>query len=436
MIARRLYTALLWLLLPLLPLRLWLRGRRQPEYREHWRERFGIYRSAGGRRAIWIHAVSVGETRAAQPLIARLLAAYPMHRIVLTHMTPTGRATARELFASHADRVASAYLPYDYPFAVRRFVDHFAPEFGLIMETELWPNLIAQCASRKLPLLLVNARLSERSARGYRRLGVLTREALGALAAVGAQTGADAQRLQALGATRVEVTGNLKFDIAPGNEQLVLGEALRECWGARPVLLCASTREGEEALILAALEQAGGDFLTVIVPRHPQRFDEVAQLIAARGFAMQRRSEFASTRTSTGTSPRAALRAETRIVLGDSMGELFAYYAAADVAFVGGSLLPLGGQNLIEPCAVGAPVLIGPHTHNFLEATEQAIAAGAAMRVADANALIARTRELLADPLARQAMSEAGRRFATAHSGATERTLKLIARSLSGADAK
>ena len=420
--ARRLYTAVLWLLLPLIPLRLWLRGRRQPEYRQHWHERFGRYTLAGGGRTIWIHAVSVGETRAAQPLVARLLAAYPMHRIVLTHMTPTGRATARELFGGHADRVASVYLPYDFPFAVRRFADHFAPDLGLIMETELWPNLIAEYASREVPLLLVNARLSERSARGYRRLGALTREAFGRLTAVGAQTQADGQRLRALGATGVEVTGNLKFDIAPGSEQLALGEALREHWGARPVLLCASTREGEEALILATLERAGGDFLTVIVPRHPQRFDEVARLIVARGIAMQRRSE------------DAVVRPGTRVVLGDSMGELFAYYAASDVAFVGGSLLPLGGQNLIEPCAVGTPVLIGPHTHNFLEAAEQAIAAGAARRVADADALIAEARALFADRAARRAMSEAGRHFATTHSGATERTLKLIARSLPGPD--
>lgn len=418
--ARTLYTALLWLLLPLIPLRLWLRSRRQPEYRAHWRERFGDYTLAGGMATIWIHAVSVGETRAAQPLVQRLLAEYPAHRILLTHMTPTGRAAAGELFGANP-RVASVYLPYDYPFAVRRFLDRFAPAAGLIMETELWPNLIAICHARRMPLLLVNARLSARSARGYQRLAALTREALGKLTAIGAQTGADAQRLRALGATKVEVTGNLKFDVTPGDALLALGRQLRERWGARPVLLCASTREGEEALILDALANADGGFLTVIVPRHPQRFDDVAQLIAARGMPFRRRSD------------SGAICDDRRIVLGDSMGELFAYYAAADVAFVGGSLLPLGGQNLIEPCAVGTPVLIGPHTYNFLEAAEQAIAAGAARRVSDARDLVAQAQALLADPAARRAMGGAGRQFASAHAGATARTVDLIARSLAAA---
>lgn len=422
--ARALYTAVLWLLLPLIPLRLALRGRRQPEYREHWGERFGHYQAGARRPTIWIHAVSVGETRAAQPLIRRLLERYPDHHVLLTHMTPTGRATARELFANDADRVSSVYLPYDFPFAVRRFLDRFEPDFGLVMETELWPNLIAECASRKLPLLLVNARLSERSARGYRRLGGLTKEALGSLAAIGAQTSADAQRLRDLGAEKLDVTGNLKFDITPGSEQIALGKILRERWAERPVLLCASTREGEEALILDALERNAFDALTVVVPRHPQRFDAVAQLLATRGIAMQRRSD------------DSAIRADTRVVLGDSMGELFAYYAAADVAFVGGSLLPLGGQNLIEACSVGTPVLIGPHTFNFLDAAKQAIGAGAARRVVDADDMIACAKALLADAPARQIMRQAGMRFATAHAGATERTLSLISRCLAGIDAK
>lgn len=416
--ARALYTALLGLVSPLIPLRLWWRSRRQPEYRAHWRERFFGDAPAAPTPTIWIHAVSVGETRAAQPLVRRLLADYPAHRIVLSHMTPTGRATAQELFAPHAARVTSVYLPYDFPFALRRFLARVRPDFGLVMETELWPNLIAECAGRGLPLLLVNARLSARSARGYRRLGALAREALRSLAAIGAQTEADAQRLRELGASRVEVTGNLKFDAAPDAAQLALGTRLRARWGVRPVLLCASTRDGEEAAILDALARRAADFLTVIVPRHPQRFDEVARLAAARGLALQRRSA------------DEAIRADTRIVLGDSMGELFAYYAAADLAFVGGSLLPLGGQNLIEACAVGTPVLIGPHTYNFLEASEQAVAAGAARRATDADDLIAQARTLFADAATRQAMGEAGRRFAGAHAGATARTLALLTRTL------
>lgn len=413
-LARALYNLLLWLLLPLIPLRLLWRGRRQPDYRAHWGERFAGNAPLSSGPTIWIHAVSVGETRAAQPLVRALLAAYPQHRILLSHMTPTGRATARELFAADADRINSVYLPYDYPFAIRRFLDRVRPDFGLVMETEVWPNLVAACAARRLPLLLVNARLSARSARGYRRLGALARDAFAGLAAIGAQTEGDAQRLRELGAGAVQVTGNLKFDATPDATQCELGDRLRARFGARPVLLCASTREGEEALILDALARAGGDFLTVIVPRHPQRFDDVAQLIAARGFATQRRSA------------NEAIRADTRIVLGDSMGELFAYYAAADLAFIGGSLLPLGGQNLIEACAVGTPVLVGPHTYNFLDATTQAIAAGAARRATDAADMVAQARALLADAGARSAMGEAGRRFAAAHAGATARTLQLI----------
>jgi len=416
--ARALYNALLWLLLPLIPLRLLWRGRRQPEYRAHWDERFAGKAPVARGPTIWIHAVSVGETRAAQPLVRALLAAYPRHRILLSHMTPTGRATARELFAADADRIDSAYLPYDYPFAIRRFLARVRPEFGLVMETELWPNLIATCAARGVPLLLVNARLSARSARGYRRLGALAREALSGLAAIGAQTEGDTTRLRELGATAPTVTGNLKFDASPDATQLALGSRLRERFGPRPVLLCASTREGEEALILDALAQAGSDFLTVIVPRHPQRFGDVAQLIGARGFALQRRSADES------------IRSDTRIVLGDSMGELFAYYAAADLAFIGGSLLQLGGQNLIEACAVGTPVLIGPHTYNFLDATAQAIAAGAARRTTDAADMIAQAQALLADADTRNAMGDAGRRFAATHAGATARTLQLIERTL------
>ena len=419
--ARTLYTALLWLLLPLIPLRLLWRGRRQPEYRAHWGERFAGKAPVARGPTIWIHAVSVGETRAAQPLVRALLAAYPQHRMLLSHMTPTGRATARELFAADAGRIDSVYLPYDYPFAIRRFLERVRPDCGLVMETEVWPNLVAACAARRLPLLLVNARLSARSARGYRRLGALARDAFAGLAAIGAQTEGDAQRLRELGAGQVEVTGNLKFDASPDATQLALGSRLRERFGPRPVLLCASTREGEEALILDALAQAGGEFLTVIVPRHPQRFDDVAQLVAARGLAQQRRSADES------------IRSDTRIVLGDSMGELFAYSAAADLAFIGGSLLPLGGQNLIEACAVGTPVLIGPHTYNFLDATAQAIAAGAARRVVDAGDMVAQARTLLADRAARIAMGEAGRRFAATHAGATARTLQLIERTLASA---
>lgn len=410
---RFLYNLLLWAALPYAFWHLWWRGRRQPEYLQHVGERFGRYAPAPSTPLIWIHAVSVGETRAAAPLVRRFRERYPDHGILLTHMTPTGRATGEELFGAE---VLRCYLPYDYPWAVRRFLDHFRPRLGIIMETELWPNLILESRRRGLPLFLVNARLSKKSARGYARAGSLTRAALQALAGISAQTGADAARLRALGAPAVQVTGSVKFDIAPPPGQLAVGERLREGFGAgRPVFLAASTREGEEALVLDALARVEAPgLLAVIVPRHPQRFAEVAELFSRRGIPFQRRSD------------EAPVAPDMRVVLGDSMGEMFAYYAACDVAFVGGSLLPLGGQNLIEACAVGKPVLVGPHTFNFAEATRLAIEAGAAERVADAAALGEGLNRLLRDPARARAMGEAGLAFAARHRGATARIVGMV----------
>jgi len=415
--ARALYTAALYLLTPALLLRLLWRARRQPEYLRHLGERFGRYRGARASPLVWLHAVSLGETRAARPLVEELRRRQPQTGILLTHMTPTGRAAGRALFG---DAVASAYLPYDYPPAVTRFLDHFGPRLGLIMETEIWPNLFALCRRRGIPLVLVNARLSERSARAYARLPALGSGAFGALSLVCAQTPEDARRLAELGAREVEVTGNLKFDLDPPADQLRAGAALRAAIGPRPVLLLASTRDGEEALVLDALSRSAlpADTLLLVVPRHPQRFDEVARMIARHGPALSRRSR---------SEP---IDARTRVLLGDTMGEMFAYYAAADCAFVGGSLLPLGGQNLIEACAVGTPVLIGPHTFNFAEAAAQAIACGAARRVRDASELLVQAGALLADPAARTRMGEAGRSFAALHRGATARTLDRIERFL------
>ncbi len=415
--ARFLYSVAALLLLPWAALHLLWRARRQPEYLRHWAERFGFFPAADGRdRAhptIWLHAVSVGETRAAQPLVAALRQRHPAHRILFTHMTPTGRATSEALFGDSVERI---YLPYDTPWAMRGFLRHYRPEFGLIMETELWPNLIAACRDAKVPLSLVNARLSERSAQRYATFPALTREALQGLAGIGAQTAADAARLAALGALRVTVTGNVKFDIAAPAAQVELGRELRARCGDRPVWLAASTREGEEALILGAWKKVGvGDTaLLVIVPRHPQRFDAVAKLVTEHGFALQRRSE------------NAAIEATTGVLLGDSMGELFAFYAAADIAFIGGSLLDFGSQNLIEAAACGTPILIGPSTRNFAEAAHEAIACNAALAIRDADDLVAQVTALLADAQRRQRMGEAGRAFAGRHRGATARTLELI----------
>ena len=410
---RLLYTLLTYTALPLIVLRLLWRARRQREYLQHVSERFGFYDDAAAAGPwLWVHAVSVGETRAAEPLIIALQQRYPQHRILLTHMTPTGRETGIALFG---DRVMRCYLPYDYPGAVARFLDRFRPVAGVLMETEVWPNLIHAAVSRDIPLYLVNARLSERSLRGYRRTGALARDAMSRFTKIAAQTEADAVRLRALGGEPVTVTGNLKFDLELPAQQIEQGRALRQIVGTRPVLLAASTREGEEALLLDAAQRAGlRDALLVIVPRHPQRFDEVAALITARGLHLQRRS---------GGD---AVAIDTTVLLGDSMGEMFMYYAACDVVLMGGSFLPYGAHSLIEPCALGRPVIIGPSTYNFAEATEAAVAAGAAMRVTDPAEAVLLALQLVADPARAQRMAEAGLLFTAAHRGATQRVLALL----------
>jgi 3-deoxy-D-manno-octulosonic-acid transferase len=294
---------------------------------------------------------------------------------------------------------------------------HFRPRLGILMETELWPNLIAEAGRQGVPMLLLNARMSEKSARGYARFASLTRDALGRLSAVAAQTGDDAARLTALGANGVSVMGNLKFDIEAPPEMLMLGRWLRMQFGAeRRVFLAASTREGEEALLLDALSPhlATADWLLVIVPRHPQRFDEVAAMLERRGIPYQRRSE------------DSAVEPSVRAVLGDSMGEMFAYYAAADLAFVGGSLQPCGGQNLIEACAVGTPVLVGPHTYNFAEVTRLAVAAGAALQVQDVGRLVREAQRLLADAEALSDMRRGCAGFVAANRGATDAALNAV----------
>ena len=418
MLGLRSYGALWWLALPIVLARLWWRGAREPGYRAHWGERLGFYGPRGASvPTLWLHAVSVGETRAAEPLIDALLAAYPAHRILLTHMTPTGRATGAQLFGKHGARLVQSYLPYDTGFMVRRFLRHFAPDICLLMETEVWPTLIAQCARAQVPVALVNARLSERSLRRAGRFGALMRDAARAITLVAAQTEADAARVRVLGAPHVAVTGSIKFDVVAPGAARATGGWLRERIGERRVLLAASTREGEEALILDAWARGrvlAPDTLLLIVPRHPHRFDEVAALAQARGLTVQRRSELHRQEV------------DAQVLIGDSMGEMFAYYVACDVAFIGGSLLPLGGQNLIEACAVGKPVLIGPHTFNFALATEQAIDAGGALRVADANALLAEAARLLADRPERARMGERAAAFARQHRGATARTVALI----------
>lgn len=410
---RLLYTFILWLILPAIFLRLLWRARKQPEYLRHIGERFGFYSLHSDKPVIWLHAVSVGETRATQSLVARLRATYPHHQILLTHITPTGRAASEQMYGDDVQRV---YLPYDYPFAVNNFLRHFRPQLGILMETEIWFNLIHGCHKTATPLVLLNARMSKKSARGYARLKRLTRSALNKLAAVAAQTGDDASRLASLGAKNVSVMGNLKFDIDPPPAMLELGKHLREQFGAaRRIFLAASSREGEEVLLLDALKSAHiPGLLLVIVPRHPQRFVEVANLLEQRGIAFQRRSA------------NQTVGSEIQVVLGDSMGEMFAYYAAADLAFIGGSLLPYGGQNLIESCAVGTPVLVGPHTHNFAKATRLAVDAGAALQVQDVSGLIEEMQRLLEDHAALRGMRQQCAGFVEHNRGATDKALQVI----------
>lgn len=400
------YTLLLYVLLPFVFARLFLKARRQGGYRLHLKERFGIYETAPRENTLWLHAVSVGEARAAAPLIEKLIETYPECHFLVTHMTPTGRETGEKLYGKKA---TICYLPYDYPFAVKRFLEHFKPKIGLLMETELWFNLIHQCRKNDVPLFLVNARLSEKSLNSYLRIEKLARQGLSELAGIAAQSEADAARLGRLGAKKISVCGNLKFDV-PVPENIA---DFRPLFDARPVFLAASTREGEEELILEAFQNVEG-VLLVVVPRHPQRFAEVESLLKSGNISYVKRSE--GRKVDSGT----------KVFLGDSMGEMYAYYAACDCAYIGGSLLPFGGQNLIEAASLGKPVFFGPHTYNFEEACHLALQAGAAVRVENAPKLAKAAARLLSDPERLKKMGDAGLAFAAHNRGAIQKIMDLI----------
>lgn len=412
--SRLLYTFLIYLVLPFVPLKLLWRSIKQPEYREHWKERLGFYTHAVKKPVISIHCVSVGETHAAAPLIQALLKAYPNHQLLITHGTPTGRETSTTLFG---DQVMRAYLPYDLSSAVKRFLNHFKPSMVILMETELWFNLIDQCHRQSVPTVLINARLSAKSANGYAKVHALTSEALSKLTLISAQTQADAQRFAQFG-VQASVSGNLKFDVAIAEQLLANGNALKQQIGHQPVFIAASTREGEEALLINTIQRLikQGIFV-ILVPRHPQRFDEVANLLKTHQLPFARKSALKPNQPV--TEP---------ILLGDTMGEMPSYYAAADLAFIGGSLLPLGGQNMIEPCAVGTPVLFGPHTFNFTQVANQVIEAGAAKRVQDPEHLTETVLALLSDDASaqRQTMASNAKQFVAQHQGATNHYFALL----------
>ncbi|MGC2166662.1 MAG: 3-deoxy-D-manno-octulosonic acid transferase, partial [Gallionella sp.] len=324
------------------------------------------------------------------------------------------------------DRVIRVYLPYDYPFAVKKFIGFFRPRLGILMETEIWFNLIHFCRASDTPLVMLNARMSAKSARGYSKFSKLSRSSLGDICAIAAQSDMDATRLVNLGAKNVTVVGNLKFDIVPPNSQIVLGQMLRRKFGySRKIFLAASTREGEEVLLLDAfLKLDMPEILMVIVPRHPQRFSEVAKLIEARKITYLNRSELVICEADGSLEQQVSQN--VRLVLGDTMGEMFAYYAAADLAYIGGSLLPYGGQNLIESCAVGTPVLIGPHTYNFADATTKSVVAGAAIQVKDIAELVETLVELFDKPETLSAMKTSCWSFVAGNRGATTRSVDLI----------
>jgi 3-deoxy-D-manno-octulosonic-acid transferase len=405
---RTLYTWLLYAALPWLFARLWWRGRREPGYREAVGERFGFSELEPKPKLLWVHAVSVGEARACAPLVRALQREHPDHDLLVTCLTASGRETVKQVFG---ESVLLAYLPYDYPRAVRRFLEHFRPRLGVLVETEIWPNLMQACRQYGVPVMLANARLSQRSARAYQRLGMLSRPAFAALGATCAQGPADARRLALLGAPQVTVAGNLKFDIVPDAAKAEEGRAFRATLAQRKVLLLASTREGEEERLLEAFGMQDEATLLVLVPRHQSRFDAVATLAERMGFALARRSR--------GDAPHPG----RRLYLGDTMGEMAFYYALCDVAVIGGSFEPLGGQNLIEGCAAGIPVIAGPHMFNFADVTRLAVRAQAALQVNDAGAALAAARALLDDSVRRTRMGDAGKRLCARHRGAAERHL-------------
>ena len=423
---RHLYSLLFHFCLPLIGLRLAWRAWRAPAYARRIGERFALLPPLrpGG---IWVHAVSVGESIAAAPLVRELLARYPDLPITLTCMTPTGSERIRALFpeAQFAGRVQHCYLPYDLPWAAARFLKQARPKLAVIMETELWPNYIHQCALRGIPVALANGRLSARSARGYGRFAKLTAPMLAELNLLAVQTQVEAERFIALGARpeAVEVTGSIKFDQQVDAEVSGRASALREQWQARqrPVWIAASTREGEDALVIQAhrrLLASQPDALLILVPRHLERFDTAATQLREAGLTFVRRSS------------GEAVGPDVQVLLGDSMGELMFLYALADITFVGGSLVETGGHNPLEPAALGLPVIMGPHRFNFLEITAQLLEHGALSEVADADALGDQVAMLLSNPARAAEMRDAGLAVLKANQGALERLLNGLGRLL------
>ncbi|MEO5561667.1 MAG: lipid IV(A) 3-deoxy-D-manno-octulosonic acid transferase [Dokdonella sp.] len=421
MFQRFIYTLTLYLLTPFVVYRLAARGFKYHGYFARWRERFGFFADPGIRDSIWIHAVSLGEVNAAVPLIEALMLRYRESPFVITTVTPTGSDRVLQLFG---DRVFHVYLPYDLTTSVKRFLNRVRPHLAVIMETEIWPNLFMTCAERDISIVIANARLSEKSLRGYWPIQPLARRAIRCASFVAAQSTSDAERLRSLGAAepRLAIVGNLKFDMTVPEGVRDRGLSFRAAAGSgRPVWIAASTHEGEELTVLKAHAEVlrrFPDALLLIAPRHPERFKPIVAACRAYGFRTQIRSEDG------GADPTC------QCFVVDSMGELIEFYAAADVAFVGGSLVPVGGHNLLEPAALACPVIVGPQTFNFEEVTEDLINAGAALRIVDGDALGSTVMRLLSREVERRSMGEAAHRVMARERGAVERTMEFVERVL------
>jgi len=418
-VTRLFYTLLLYLAVPWALLRLLWRARRNPDYARRWAERFGYGRDAGAGPVAWVHAVSVGEVRASAPLVRAVRARYPELRWIVTTMTPTGSQQVAQLFG---DTVMHCYVPWDLPGAVARFLARTRPILAIVMETEYWPNLFAACARRDVPIMVANVRMSERSMHRYLRVAGLTRETLGAVACFCVQSGADAQRMGRLGAPaqRVHVTGSMKFELdVPGSVRESAAVQRRD-WGAsRPVWIAASVHPGEEPLlieVLHGLRKGTPELLVVVAPRHPERFAPFAAACERAGIRIALRS---ATRGQ-------ALDEDVSVYVADTMGELMLLYGASDVAFVGGSLVPHGGQNILEPAAMGIPVLFGPHMFNFAEIAQLALERNAAWQVGSSAELEHGVRRLLGDANLRDRMGQAGARMVQENRGALSNTLTLV----------
>ncbi|MCF6355847.1 MAG: lipid IV(A) 3-deoxy-D-manno-octulosonic acid transferase [Candidatus Polarisedimenticolaceae bacterium] len=414
---RHLYTFLLYSALPFVLLRLLWRSLKTPDYRKRWRERLGLFDPLGASDTLWIHAVSVGEVQAAVPLVKLLQDRYPGQAIVITTTTPTGSRRVKELFG---DDLFHVYAPYDLPLIIERFIRRTRPRIVVLMETEIWPNLLVTCKRHGIPSLLANARLSRRSAKGYARLGGFARQTFGNISQVAAQAAADAERFVQLGVdpARIQVTGSIKFDARLPRSLNEQAEVIRRTWGhERPVWVAASTHEGEDELVLQAhrqIRQQLPDALLVLVPRHPERFDRVAALCQKSGFSVVRRSD------------QADCTAETGVFLGDSVGELPMFLAGADVAFMGGSLVKHGGHNMLEPAALGVPVVFGPHNFNFAAISELLLEADAAVMVRYADELATVVEAWLGDASERSRIGENGRWVVEQNRGALDKLAELM----------